>query len=91
MLNEDLGIAYVKMPSEMAVRVTISEFRDKIYVHIREYGIDIEEFRWFPTKSGYAIHAEGLESVIALLEKASSIYNAYYDDRQQLRFDFKEE
>ena len=52
------------------VRLTINEFREKEYLHLREYYLDFEE-EWKPTDKGIAIPLEletSKELFIALSE-----------------------
>jgi len=69
-MNYDFGIAYRKN-NDFGVKVTMSEFRGRIYIHIREYIYDADEEVWIPTKKGYAIEANEVDSVISLLQQAS--------------------
>ena len=38
-MNKDFGTAFHK-PNGNAVKVTVNEFREKLYLHIREYTMD---------------------------------------------------
>ena len=67
-----------------AVKVTINEFRDNLYLHIREYSMDGDTGQWFPTKSGYAMSADEVSSLIPLLEEASEIVAKRYKNTSQL-------
>ena len=80
----DYGPAYIKPTNGNLVKVTFSNFRGKFYTHIREYYYDGDTDKWFPTKSGYALLAEGLENVIELLQKASFDYDSFNKDIDQL-------
>ena len=44
------------------------------YIHIREYSLDGDTGYWFPTKSGYAILADEVSSIIPLTN-GGRIYN----------------
>jgi hypothetical protein len=68
-LNIDFGTAFHK-PNGNAVKVTVNEFRDQIYLHIREYAMDGDTGQWYPTKSGYSMPADEVSSLIPLLEAA---------------------
>ena len=68
-MNIDFGTAFHK-PNGNAVKVTINEFRDKLYLHIREYSMDGDTGQWYPTKSGFSIPADEVSSLIPLLEDA---------------------
>lgn len=88
-MNYDFGIAYIRR-DEHAIKVTMSDFRGQNYIHIREYLFDPEEEVWFPTKKGYALVAEEVDSVIFLLQKASKQLTKNYKPSDQLEFDFEE-
>ena len=85
----DFGIAYMKSDFS-GVKITMNSFRGRTYVHIREYLFDTEEEIWFPTKKGYALMAEEVDSVIYLLNKVSNKLSADYKPDDQLEFDFEE-
>tara|TARA_R100000426_G_scaffold28014_2_gene23404 strand:+ start:88 stop:354 length:267 start_codon:yes stop_codon:yes gene_type:complete len=69
-LNIDFGTAFHK-PNGNAVKVTVNEFRDQLYLHIREYAMDGDTGLWYPTKSGYSMPADEVSSLIPLLDAAS--------------------
>ena len=68
-MNIDFGTAFHK-PNGNAVKVTVNEFRDQIYLHIREYTMDGDTGQWYPTKSGYSMPADEVSSLVPLLEAA---------------------
>ena len=68
-MNIDFGTAFHK-PNGNAVKVTVNEFRDQIYLHIREYAMDGDTGQWYPTKSGYSMPADEVSSLVPLLEAA---------------------
>tara|TARA_Y100000034_G_scaffold136800_1_gene215889 strand:+ start:16900 stop:17175 length:276 start_codon:yes stop_codon:yes gene_type:complete len=72
--NIDFGVAYIKQPSESRVKITLNTFNNETYVHIREYQLDGDTGKLYPTKSGYALLAEEVDSVIELLNEASIEY-----------------
>lgn len=89
-MEKDFGIAFSKR-IDVGVKVTASEFRDNMYIHIREYALDGDNGKMFPTKSGYAIKGEYIDSVIEKLEQVSVFLGYYYSkDSAQLSFDFEE-
>ena len=71
-MNIDFGTAFNK-PNGNAVKVTLNEFRDKMYLHIREYSMDGDTGQWYPTKSGFSLLADETSSLLPLLEEASKI------------------
>jgi hypothetical protein len=85
----DFGIAYMKSDYS-GVKVTMNSFRDRTYIHIREYLFDPDEEVWFPTKKGYALNANEVDTVIHLLTKASKKLSADYKPDDQLEFNFEE-
>ena len=70
-MNIDFGTAFHK-PNGNAVKVTVNEFRDQLYLHIREYAMDGDTGQWYPTKSGYSMPADEVSSLVPLLEAASA-------------------
>ena len=88
-MNIDFGTAFHK-PNGNAVKVTVNEFRDKLYLHIREYSMDGDTGQWYPTKSGFAISADETASLIPLLEQASNMVAQRFTSTSQLEFNFGE-
>ena len=88
-MDIEIGEAYRK-PNGNIVKVTLNEFREVFYLHIREYALDGDTGYWFPTKSGYALLADEVSSVIPLLMEAESIISKKYKRDNQLSFDFGE-
>lgn len=88
-MNYDFGIAYRKN-DDFGVKVTMSEFRGRVYIHIREYIYDGDEEVWIPTKKGYAIDANEVDSVISLLQKASAKLAKEIKPTDQLNLTFEE-
>ena len=88
-MNIDIGEAYRK-PNGNIVKVTLNEFREIFYIHIREYSLDGDTGYWFPTKSGYALLADEVSSIIPLLEEAETIISKKYKRDNQLSVDFGE-
>lgn len=80
----DYGVAYIKHNSGNRIKVTMNTFREITYIHIREYVLDGDTNKLYPTKSGYAILAEELDSVIELLEQASKSLGADFKKSKQL-------
>ena len=85
----DFGTAFHK-PNGNAVKVTVNEFRDKLYLLIREYSMDGDTGQWYPTKSGFAISADETASLIPLLEQASDMVAQRFISTNQLEFNFGE-
>jgi hypothetical protein len=84
-----------KKPNGNVVKVTMSEFRGQVYVHIRDYQMDGDSGVWYPTKTGYAFTAEGIDYIIEALEEASEYFAKYsrqltIDTDNQLEFMFEE-
>lgn len=88
-MDYDFGIAYTKS-AEYAIKVTMSSFRNSNYIHIREYIFDPDEEIWFPTKKGYALKAEEVDSIIYLLQKASQQLAVETKPTDQLELNFEE-
>jgi len=88
----DIGAAYIKPISGNKVTVKMNQFRGQVYVHIREYGMDGDTGKFFPTKNGYAILGEEVDSVIEKLEIASNLLAEFYRrNTNQYEFDFMKE
>ena len=85
-----------KKPNGNVVKVTMSDFRGQVYVHIRDYQMDGDSGIWYPTKTGYAFMAEGTDCIIKALEEASEFFAKYtrhltIDYENQLEFIFEED
>lgn len=87
-MNIDFGTAFHK-PNGNAVKVTINEFRDKLYLHIREYAMDGDTGHWFPTKTGFSIPADEVSSLIPLLQDAEIEVGKKYIHSKQLELDLE--
>ena len=87
-MNIDFGTAFHK-PNGNAVKVTVNEFRDKLYLHIREYGMDGDTGQWFPTKTVFYIPADEVSSLIPLLEEASEMVAKRYVWNTQLELELE--
>ena len=85
-----------KKPNGNVVKVTMSEFRGQVYVHVRDYQMDGDSGIWYPTKTGYAFMAEETDCIIKALEDASQFFAQYtrhltIDYENQLEFIFEED
>lgn len=87
-MNIDFGTAFHK-PNGNAVKVTINEFRDKLYLHIREYAMDGDTGHWFPTKTGFSMPADEASSLIPLLEEAATEVAKKYVHSTQLELNLE--
>jgi len=87
-MNIDFGTAFHK-PNGNAVKVTLNEFRDILYLHIREYAMDGDTGYWYPTKSGFSLLADEVSSLIPLLENASEAVAQKYRYDTQLELDLE--
>ena len=88
-MDIDFGTAFRK-PNGNAVKVTMNEFRDKVYLHIREYIMDGDTGNWFPSKTGFSMPADEVSSLIPLLEDASKEIAKKYVFDTQLELPFGE-
>lgn len=84
-----------KKPNGNIVKVTMSDFRGQVYLHIRDYQMDGDSGIWYPTKTGYAFVAEETDCIIEALEEASEHFAKYtrqltIDTDNQLEFIFEE-
>jgi hypothetical protein len=86
----DFGCAFHK-PNGNAVKVTLNYFRGNHYIHIRDYALDGDTGRYYPTKSGFSFFADEVTSLIPLLEEAAECQAMLYKYSTQLEFDFGDE
>lgn len=75
----DLGFVHHPINGK-ALKVTVNQFRDQWYVHLREYMEDQDEDIWFPTKKGIAIKAEYVDIVAQMFIDAGSLLTSIYLD-----------
>jgi hypothetical protein len=87
-MSSDLGVAFYKNNGN-AVKVTVNEFRDNWYLHIREYIMDGDTGAWYPSKSGYSIPADEVSSLIPLLQKAEKLVTQRHKINNQLELDLE--
>jgi hypothetical protein len=87
-MTNDYGVAFYKNNGN-AVKVTVNEFRDNLYLHIREYIMDGDTGVWYPSKSGYSIPADEVSSLIPLLQKAEEDVATYHKSNRQLSLDLE--
>jgi hypothetical protein len=87
-MTNDYGVAFYKNNGN-AVKVTVNEFRDNLYLHIREYIMDGDTGVWYPSKSGYSIPADEVSSLIPLLQKAEEDVATYHKSDRQLSLDLE--
>jgi len=83
MANIDFGVAFWKSNGAQ-IRVTLSEFKDKHYIHVREYQMDGDTGNWYPTKQGYAFIADNVSDLINLLQLAENQIAQIYRPQKQL-------
>jgi hypothetical protein len=84
----DFGTAFHK-PNGNAVKVTVNEFREVVYLHIREYAMDGDTGYWYPTKSGFSFPADEVSSLIPLLQEAETIVAYKYLVKDQLELELE--
>jgi len=91
LIEKTLGAAYIK--NENQIRITTNEFKNIIYVHVREYQMDGDTGNWFPTAKGYSILGNEVDSVIELLQEASDYITqeTFYRFNDQYELIFEEE
>jgi hypothetical protein len=75
----DLGFVTTPMNGK-ALKVTVNQFREQWYVHLREYMEDPDEGIWFPTKKGIAIKAEYVDIVAQMFSDAGQLLSHIYLD-----------
>lgn len=84
-----------KKPNGNLIKITMSDFRGQVYIHIRDYQMDGDSGIWYPTKTGYAFIAEEVDTIITGLKDASETFakysrSKYLDIENQLEFMFEE-
>ena len=89
-MNIDFGTAFHK-PNGNAVKVTINEFREQLYLHIREYTMDGDTGMWYPTKTGFSIPADEVSSLIPLLQEAAELVANRFICNIQLELELENE
>ncbi len=87
-MSKDFGTAFHKNNGN-AVKVTLNEFRDIVYLHIREYAMDGDTGQWYPTKSGFSFQADEVSSLIPLLEEAADFVAQQYMWSTQLEMELE--
>lgn len=87
-MNIDFGVAFRKNNGN-AVKVTLNEFRDILYLHIREYAMDGDTGHWYPTKTGFSFQADEVGSLIPLLEEAEAAVAQKYIYSTQLELELE--
>lgn len=87
-MNIDFGTAFHKNNGN-AVKVTLNEFRDILYLHIREYAMDGDTGQWYPTKSGFSFPADEVSSLIPLLIEAEELVSYRYITSNQLELELE--
>lgn len=87
-MNYDFGTAFHKNNGN-AVKVTLNEFRDILYLHIREYAMDGDTGAWYPTKTGFSFPADEVTSLIPLLEDAGELVASKYVYDTQLELNLE--
>ena len=87
-MNIDFGVAFRKNNGN-AVKVTINEFRETLYLHIREYAMDGDTGQWYPTKTGFSFQADEVGSLIPLLVEAEAAVAQNYIYSTQLELELE--
>ena len=77
------------------VKITMSDFRGQVYIHVRDYQMDGDSGVWYPTKTGYAFIAEEIDAIVKGLSEASETFAKYSRHvtlglEDQLEFIFEE-
>jgi hypothetical protein len=87
-MNIDFGVAFRKNNGN-AVKVTLNEFRETLYLHIREYAMDGDTGQWYPTKTGFSFQADEVGSLIPLLIEAEAVVAQKYTYSTQLELELE--
>ena len=89
-MDIDFGAAIIKRNGN-CIKVTVNEFNEVIYLHIREYAMDGDTGFWFPTKTGISMPANEVSSLIPLLQDAEQFMAKKFLGTKQLQFDWLNE
>lgn len=85
----DFGVVYVKETgSQPRIKVILSEWYDKWYLHIREWNMDGDTGKLFPTTKGITLNPDELDAIIETLEKVNIHWTRKWKHHNQLKFDF---
>ena len=85
----DFGVVYVKETgSQPRIKVILSEWYKKWYLHIREWNMDGDTGKLFPTTKGIAINPDELDAMIETLEEVNIHWNRKWRHHDQLEFSF---
>ncbi len=86
----DFGIVYIKKTgNQPRIKVILSEWYKKWYLHIREWGMDGDTGKLFPTNKGIALDPDELDAMIETLEKVSTHLSREFKYYNQYEFDFE--
>lgn len=85
-MNKDFGTAFIKNNGNH-IKVTLNEFRDTLYLHIREYAVDGDTGQIYPTKTGFSFDADEVSSLIPLLNAAEKTVARRFIKDTQLELD----
>ena len=82
----------MQTPTQKRIHINkeLNEFRENLYLHIREYAMDGDTGQWFPTKSGFALPADEVCSLLPLLEEAAEEVSKRFVHSTQIEFEFGE-
>lgn len=85
----DFGVVYVKETgSQPRIKVILSEWYKKWYLHIREWNMDGDTGKLFPTTKGIALNPDELDAMIETLEKVNIHWTRKWKYHNQLEFSF---
>lgn len=90
MNNEiDFGVVYIKKTgANPRIKVMMSEWFGTWYLHIREWNMDGDTGKLFPTSKGIALDPNELDSMIETFERVREHLGLKYKHHNQLSFDF---
>lgn len=85
-METEYDYGFIESPEKgKGTKITVNQFRNQWYVHIREYFEDADTGEWYPTKKGLAFKAENIDIIIAMLTEVSSLLtDIYYDSIKQI-------
>lgn len=79
MSDEEYDFGFIAPPVDgKGVKVTVNQFRNQWYLHLREYIEDPDEGIWFPTKKGIAVKAEDVDTIATMFADAGELLRDIY-------------
>lgn len=68
-MGNEKTLATLKKSDRVEIRLTVSEFNDQEYVHIRQYQRNDDQSDFAPTKKGVAVNLEDAERLVDMFQE----------------------